>query len=95
MNRALGFERKASIANSYNPSEESEGFCCVWTFQFGRCWLRLSLAAIGIGLSRLMWCCPEGLCWEFERVRGDALFFALLPVEPLRGRGLPEIGMAR
>ena len=37
VNRAYSLDRKASIANSYAPSDTSEGFCCIWTFRFGRC----------------------------------------------------------
>ena len=43
--RAMAVNRRAlglapfglSIPNSYNPSDTSEGFCCIWTFRFERC----------------------------------------------------------
>lgn len=35
VNRASGLDHTASIANSNDPSDTSEGFCCIWTFASG------------------------------------------------------------
>lgn len=32
VNRASDLDNTASIANSFDPSDSSEGFCCIWTF---------------------------------------------------------------
>ena len=38
VNRASDLNHTASIANSFDPLDTSEGSCCIWTFRFGQCW---------------------------------------------------------